>query len=757
MNSSVYGVKSQRSYVPGESGDPTYFYKQSSDPKSLLWSEGGTGGNTGKNGGQPGVNGTAHAGSYANAFNPQLKQGSTGQRGQYDNGLSQGGIGGDTAREGVTSNSEGREIISSQFQSEVGMRSSVGACNVTDSKAYIMSHPRSAGNNGAWNGAPPASWFGGYFGLGGYRGQGRGCNYAGTDKSDTTTHGIYGGGGGGSAPENGGNGGAGLVAILAAEPPSPPPEPIKSVSSTTGKKPPMSMSQLACRGGHATFSFPNNWRNTGRREGYRKTITGVGGWSYGYSKPGTRQVVIYDAAKDTHKDNVHILAGCDTHAVFPFIASNGHIHPHTDGAGNYHNIIKWVAPYTGKAEMFISVNTIHHACGNGIIFWVGRMKSRSSPANGANVKGFIFGPKDMGNIQSNQMGYNTTRFTGNSNASNIMPHFYSKKTINVTKGECFYFVCGPNSSPICDSTAVQWEIAYQEGTVDFYNTYRPGADFHGISLRHATEECARGQVLMPNYRHGQNHEALNKFSDRGTLNNVHMSDFLDTAFTPQIQNTGWIVDTNLYHHIGNGGIGVTSYFSPSMNKWWTPTTSTSTWTSNRRLTSADVMYAYDLYFGKGNHTFRGGSDSPDGGYWVGKTWGDLAAAMPRDGRYNSDRPTITNMQFQLKNHNPPPGVSFVNNTEKPWRIGGYSQHMRNLYPANVSQGQTEIGTWGPGATPWIWFDHLVGGNYRLEYQMNWETKYGKYNVRIDAGHVLQPAPVGLEGHLYSNYGTRNQR
>lgn len=856
----------------GQDGTATVFHKQGRGNRTLLYAGGGNGGKYGRDGGAGGANGTCHSGADGNAFNPQLKQGSSSRAGYWDNGLSQGGQGGDTAREGVTSKSEGRQIIATEFQLAVGMTPSEGACAVTDSKAYIMSHPRSANNLGAWNGAPPASWLGGYFGLGGIAGQGRGCNYAGTDQNNNTKNGKYGGGGGGASRDDAGRGGHGLVAILANPPDcdylgvldykwatqhtstgsctggtlqnkvtnngngcSPTSEarnngqglingntfktkhasghwvttgiysatPLtlsknvsyldctvetsmaitgdvmvfltarvngvhmfyqwigtnylsskwgnnkkftfkidtkkmipstlngpnvisfnkgtkiefglgvgNSISSTTttitkfdicvkeppgpaafipvnvvtANKPQMSMSQLAVRGGHATFSFPNNWRNTIRREGARKTITGVGGWSYGYAKPGTRQVVIYDAAKDTHPNNAHILRGCDTHEVFPLIASNGHIHPHTDGAGNYQNIIKWVAPYTGKAEMFISVNTIHHACGNGIIFWLARMKSQSSPANGANVKGMIFGPKDMGNIQSNQMGFNTTRFNGNSNTSNILPHFYERKTINITKGDCFYFVCGPNSNPNCDSTAVQWEIVYKEGTVDFSGTQRPGSDFAGVSLRHATEELARGQVLMPNYRHGQNHEALNKFSDRGELSNVHMSDFLDTAFTPQMQNTGWVVDTNLYHHIGNGGIGVTSYFSPTMSDWWN----------------------------------NGGSD----------------------------RPTITNMQFQLKNHNPPPGVSFANNIEKSWRIGGYRSGIST--PANIA-------SWGPGATPWIWFDTLVGGNYRMEWQMNWKTKYGAYNIRVDTGHVLQPAPVVLEGHLYSNYGTRNQR
>ena len=58
---------------------------------------------------------------------------------------------------------------------------------------------------------------------------------------------------------------------------------------------------------------------------------------------------------------------------------------------------------------------------------------------------------------------------------------------------------------------------------------------------------------------------------------------------------------------------------------------TVSWQPSRILSAADVMEAYNLYMSP--HGFTGSSSDADGGYWIGKTWGDLKHAMEADARY----------------------------------------------------------------------------------------------------------------------------
>lgn len=52
---------------------------------------------------------------------------------------------------------------------------------------------------------------------------------------------------------------------------------------------------------------------------------------------------------------------------------------------------------------------------------------------------------------------------------------------------------------------------------------------------------------------------------------------------------------------------------------------TASWELSRVLNSNDVMHAYDTYMSP--HGFLGSSSNLDGGYWIGKTWGDLKFAI----------------------------------------------------------------------------------------------------------------------------------
>ena len=66
--------------------------------------------------------------------------------------------------------------------------------------------------------------------------------------------------------------------------------------------------------------------------------------------------------------------------------------------------------------------------------------------------------------------------------------------------------------------------------------------------------------------------------------------------------------------------------------------STASWELSRVLSASDVTQAYDLHFGISNHGFTGKTSDEDGGYWIGRTWGDLIAQMPNDGRYSEPPP-----------------------------------------------------------------------------------------------------------------------
>ena len=59
--------------------------------------------------------------------------------------------------------------------------------------------------------------------------------------------------------------------------------------------------------------------------------------------------------------------------------------------------------------------------------------------------------------------------------------------------------------------------------------------------------------------------------------------------------------------------------------------STASWDLSRVLNADDVMRAYDLHMSP--HGFTGSSSDSDGGYWIGRTWGALKVAMGADGRY----------------------------------------------------------------------------------------------------------------------------
>ena len=439
------------------------------------------------------------------------------------------------------------------------------------------------------------------------------------------------------------------------------------------------MTELATRGGARTFSFPRNWYGfTRRHSGDNNALQGWMGWKYGYALP-NRTVKWYVPSRDVHPSNKGILAGYKAPGtdggVFPFMQSSGRVHPHVYN-GNYLNVIRWKAPHSGAVTFFTMVKTVDHEGGNGIIYWVGRMGTDGGPANAGNRVEKVCGAEIKG-PWSPKAGHISQR----------VPFDANEKTLLVNAGDVFYMVIGPNSQPNYDSVQVRWDIRYSAA-------FKGGYANSNLSLREMTEDMARTQVIMPNYRHGQTKASSLKFSDRGESKNVSMGDWVDTTWVPCAVNQSYIYDSAPYNHAGNGSIAVTLHQSPTNLQWWNTT----------------------RYKKRGRWRTR---LSP------GK---------------------VTNVMFQIRNLSPPAGVSFLNGIERGWQTGGYEQWVTQVNP--TVKGPTS--TWeGLKNHPWTVFMKLVGGSYAVDYELYWETDASKaagkkHHVMMGADSCLKPNNIIIE-------------
>ena len=215
------------------------------------------------------------------------------------------------------------------------------------------------------------------------------------------------------------------------------------------------------------------------------------------------------------------------------------------------------------------------------------MKTADGQASAANVAEYVVNPDNTFTRASQGRIFNTTT--------------------NCKAGDCYYLVIGPNTDPSYDTTQINWNMFYEE--TNFTGTK--------LSLREMTEDMARYQVIMPNYRpsrpglsnaqsgtNGQSLALQTKFSDRGELSTIPMSQWVDTTFVPDIQRTAASHDTAYYANQGNGMLQIRMRFHPGGAQWWS-----------------------------------------SGG-------------------------TVTTSQLRLINLSPPSGVSFSNHVERDWTYAG---------------------------------------------------------------------------------------
>lgn len=528
-------------YGAGGTGGETLFYKQGSASDSLLRATGGPG----ATGSGAASNGEAFAGVNAPTTGVTIKSGRPGNGGRYDNRVSYGGDGGDSAYyETVGLKTREHPLAAQRWAITLGMRDPKGTC----------------GDKG------------GYFGLGGRHGHSTSsCNYAGGEISLTTQQGIYGGGGGG-ANGQAGDGGGGVITIETFvkptpppvyNPPPPPPPAVANIdTSKFATRGAIHMAQLSCMGGSRTFRFPSNFQSYITKRGFTADsgLQGYMGWKYGYSLPTTRNVVWYDPTSRFKNQTLFRGPEFTGAPLFPFMNVNGHMHPHTGML----NVLRWQAPVDGAVRFLGHLFTVNHGGGNGTIYWLGKMKADGGPANASNRTATLasFHLKGGTSPQYVIPTINTTHSGDN------RPWDWFNVTQNVKKGDTFYLVLGPNSDPSYDSTFVALNIYYENWTAIPHKNAC-------YSLREMLEDQARYQTVLPRYAerydgHGQTNNIGRKFSDSDNSpgRGCRMSDFIDSTWIPSLINSGFQWDTAQYDNVGTGALRVNMNFAMNGKMWW---------------------------------------------------------------------------------------------------------------------------------------------------------------------------------------------
>lgn len=313
------------------------------------------------------------------------------------------------------------------------------------------------------------------------------------------------------------------------------------------------MSQLAVRGGKKTYNFPGNMYGAADRHGFNNDETlEFQGWKYGYTTPGTRNVSWYQPSRDA-KNGHYFRNGTE----YPFINFRGELHP----LQNYLNVVRWKAPKAGRVRMYGTCYDANSGGGNGVIVWLGRMAVADGPANKGNVAEFIVksqSTSDRSITSYDGYGYSTTTVVA-------QEYIQWNKVVDVRKGETFYFVVGPDTDHSYDTTQLNWNMYYE--SINFADT--------NLALREMTEDVGRYQVIMPNYYpgKGQGYQGqlkyfANKFSDRGALSDVKMSDWIDSTWVPLLQRQNMTPDTAYYADRGNGTLDIRAAFHMGGAQWW---------------------------------------------------------------------------------------------------------------------------------------------------------------------------------------------
>lgn len=269
---------------------------------------------------------------------------------------------------------------------------------------------------------------------------------------------------------------------------------------------------MAKIGGKYFFSQPGDFLSLYYREGrFSRTSSAMcynyNGWRLGYSYDSNRNIQwLNDASKHTRDtwgmthymaENAHTgNTGTDGYSG-PWFNTGGECHPQVNNGTNMGCVYSWTPPKTGTVRIVGTVYDSNTGGGNGVLFWVAKLKALNSPAKLANIDG--------GFIVPTQDTQDETYITFD-------------KTIEIdslTKPITLYV--GPNGEDGYDTTLVRLNIWYTDVDMTGDN----------ISLRDMTEKENNYKVAMP--RFARQDPALGTGND-----DIKMSYHKDTFLAPDV-------------------------------------------------------------------------------------------------------------------------------------------------------------------------------------------------------------------------------
>lgn len=315
----------------------------------------------------------------------------------------------------------------------------------------------------------------------------------------------------------------------------------------------ISFSDIASnRGGSLSFRFPGDWMSHScQTEGaqgkytYSTTPHGYMGWTYGYvAQNGTTNT--FTPFTLANYRNAHMFRDVggwnnpsnNANPKYPFIGSNGECHPAVENGVNYWAVLKWVPPQTGAVKIRAFIADANEAGGNGVRFWLARMKSNTNNVLVANRESVI-------------LDGSTENYLGS--------YAEITKTETITDvNKIYYFVVGPDGDQNYDTTTFDLTIQY---------TSTPAAGSN-ISLTDQVLKHSRYKSCLPRYflangDPGYDDAYEGTFTGTDVRTNVKAS-FTQEAFDITLPaRTFAKEDTLIGAASGNGELKVKLVFAPS--------------------------------------------------------------------------------------------------------------------------------------------------------------------------------------------------
>lgn len=315
----------------------------------------------------------------------------------------------------------------------------------------------------------------------------------------------------------------------------------------------ISFSDIATnRGGSLTFRFPGDWMSHScQTEGaqgkatYTETPHGYMGWTYGYvAQNGTTNTFTpFTLANYRSAHMFRDRGGWNDPAStappkYPFIGSNGECHPGVENGVNYWAVLKWVPPQTGNVIIRAFIADANEAGGNGVRFWLARMKNNSNNVLNSNRESIIIDGS-------------TESYLGS----------YAAITVNETitdVNKIYYFVVGPDGDMSYDTTTFDLTIKYTSAPAAGSNI-----SLTDQILKHSRYKSCLPRYFLANGNAGYDEAYEGTFTGTDVRTNVKAS-FTQEAFDITLPaRTRALEDSAIGASVGNGELDVKLVFAPS--------------------------------------------------------------------------------------------------------------------------------------------------------------------------------------------------